>query len=57
MFSTPTSEDIFITAWETGYICLEDWLVLTSEVVDENTYAIAARLMHAVRRGRLTVIR
>jgi len=56
MFTNNISERIFTIAWEDGYIHRRDWVALTSELVDENTHAIVARLMHAIRRGRLSII-
>jgi len=56
MFTTHTSERIFTNALDNGYIRRQDWLVLMSELVDETTLTLASRLMHAVRRGRLTII-
>jgi hypothetical protein len=56
MFTTPTSERIFTSAWDTGYIQRADWLMLLSDVVDEETHLVTARLMHAVRRGRILIV-
>lgn len=56
MFTTTTSERIFTNAWDTGYIRRADWQALLSEIVDEETHTVTARLMHAVRRGRLAII-
>ncbi|MGD1904293.1 MAG: hypothetical protein ACFB9N_18865 [Geitlerinemataceae cyanobacterium] len=56
MFTTAIAEKVFTLAWESGHICRRDWVMLTSEMVDEGALDIAARLMHAIRRGHLTVI-
>jgi len=56
MFTTTISERIFTQAWDTGRINRDDWEQLLSDVADENTHAIASRLMHAVRRGRLSIV-
>lgn len=56
MFTTTTSERIFTQAWDTGCINRHDWDQLLSDVTDENTHMIASRLMHAVRRGRLSIV-
>ncbi len=56
MFTTTTSERIFTNAWDTGYIRRADWFALLSDVVDEETHMVTARLMHAVRRGRLSIV-
>lgn len=56
MFTNTASERIFTQAWDTGRIRRNDWEQLLSEVSDENTHTIASRLMHAVRRGRLSIV-
>lgn len=57
MFTTITSEHIFIQAWDQGYINRQDWDILLNELSQDRTsHEIANRLLHAVRRGRLKII-
>jgi len=56
MFSNSISEQIVTAAWEQGVITREDLNLLLYNITDENTYYIAARLLHAIRRGRMTVL-
>jgi len=56
MFSAATSERIFSRAWEDGYIKQSDWQAMLANVNDRSTQIMASRLMHAIRRGRLTIV-
>ena len=55
VFSSYSSEYIFSRAWETGYIRRTDWECLCIGL-DEPTHDIAARLLYAIRRGRLAIV-
>jgi hypothetical protein len=50
------SENIFIQAWDKGYIHRQDWEILIQELnQDEASHEITNRLLYAVRRGRLKI--
>ncbi len=56
MFHTMASENIFIQAWDKGYIHRQDWEILIQELnQDEASHEITNRLLYAVRRGRLKI--
>jgi len=56
MFTTITTENIFIQAWDKGYIRRQDWEMLLNELSrDNSSHEIINRLLHAVRRGRLKI--
>jgi len=55
VFTSYSSERIFTRAWECGYIRRRDWERLCG-ASDEPTHDIAARLLYAIRRGRLTIV-
>jgi hypothetical protein len=57
MLTTITSENIFIQAWDKGYLRRQDWEILLNELNrDKSSHDIVNRLLHAVRRGRLKII-
>ncbi|NJN63267.1 MAG: hypothetical protein HC795_18680 [Coleofasciculaceae cyanobacterium RL_1_1] len=56
MFNAIASENIFIQAWDKGYIHRRDWETLINELSqDESSHEITNRLLYAVRRGRLKI--
>ncbi|MGD1903299.1 MAG: hypothetical protein ACFB9N_13785 [Geitlerinemataceae cyanobacterium] len=55
----PTSfpaESIFVSAWERGFILRSDFDALKTQAFDDDTRALASRLMYAIRRGHISLL-